>query len=90
MRTGPLFARLEQSGDELLPLESLPAAVFLDDHVGNFVDPLVAGEPPAALEALAAPADGFAFLALARVHDLVAEMTAIGALHEPAPLRRNA
>ena len=74
----PLLAGLEQAGDQLLALEPLAAAVLLDHHVGDLVDPLVAGEAAAALEALAAPADDVAFLALARVHDLVAQWPQYG------------
>ena len=77
----PLLARFQQSANQLLSVESLTPPVLLHDHVRNFIDPFVAGETPAAFEALAPAADGFAFLALARVDDLVAEMTAIRTLH---------
>ena len=60
-----LLARLQQAGDELLPLEPFAAAVFLHHHVRDLVDPLVAGESLAAAEAFAAPADDFALAALA-------------------------
>ena len=56
-------------------------AVLLDHHVRDLVDPLVAGEAAAAVEALAPAANHLAFLALARVDDLVAEMAAERALH---------
>src|SRR5207342_1805444 len=68
--------------DEFLPLEPLAPAVLLDDHVRDFIDPFVAGEAPAAFETLAAAANDFALLALARVDDLVAQMTAVWTFHE--------
>src|SRR5688500_14357489 len=76
-----LFAGLEQPGHEFLPLESFAAAVFLDHHVRDLVDPFVAGEPPAAAQTFTAPADDLPFLALPRVDDLVAEVRAVGTLH---------
>src|SRR5688500_13434366 len=78
---GTFFARLEQTGDELLPLEALARAVLLDHHVRDLVDPLVTGEAAAAVEAFAPAADDLPFLALPRVDDLVAEMTAERTLH---------
>ena len=79
-----LLAGLEQPRHQLLPLEALAAAVLLHHHVRDLIDPLVAGEPPAAVEALAAAADDLALLALARVDDLIAEMSAERALHRGA------
>src|SRR5687768_15231835 len=76
-----LFTRLQQARDELLPLEPLPAAVFLHDHIRDFVDPLVAGKPLAAPEAFAPPANHFPFAALARVDDLIPEMSTVRTLH---------
>src|SRR5205807_10664844 len=78
---GALLARLQQARNELLPLEALPAAVLLHHHVGDLVDPLVAGEALAAIETLAPAANHFAFLRLARIDDFVAEMAAIRTLH---------
>src|SRR4030095_12459061 len=78
---GPLLARFQQTGDQLLPLESLPRPVFLDHHVRDLVDPLVAGETAPAAEALPPPADDLALFALSRVDDLIAEMGAERALH---------
>src|SRR5688572_20531555 len=78
---GTFLAGLEQAGDELLPLEALASAVFLDHHVRDLVDPLVAGEAAAAVETLPPAPDDLAFLALARVDDLIAQMTAEWALH---------
>src|SRR6185503_9103179 len=79
-----LLARLEQAGDQLLPLEALPAAVLLHHHVRDLVDPFVAREAAAALEAFTAAADHVALAALARVDDLVAEVAAERALHTGA------
>jgi hypothetical protein len=76
-----LSARLQQSGNELLALEALARPVLLDHHVGDLVDALVAGKAPPAVEAFTPPADRLALLALAGVHDLVAEVAAKWALH---------
>ena len=75
MLTGRFSHALSRPAIELLPLEPLARAVLLDHHVRDLVDPLVAGEAPAAVEALAPAADDLAFLALARVDDLIAEMS---------------
>src|SRR5688572_2541636 len=83
---GTFLARLQEARYELLPLEPLARAVLLDHHVWNLVDPLVAGEPAAAVETLAAAANHFALLAFARVDDLIAEMAAERALHLTASL----
>src|SRR4030095_1265217 len=76
-----LLARLEPAADELVPLAAFAAAGFLHDHVRNLVDPLVAREAPAALETLAPPANDLAFLALAQVDNLVAEVSTVRTLH---------
>ena len=76
-----LLAGLQQAVHELLPVEPLPAAVLLHDHVRDFVNPLVAREPAAAVEALTPAPDDLALVALPRVHDLVAEVGAVGTLH---------
>jgi len=60
-----LFARLEQSRDELRPLEPFARAVLLHHHVRNLVDSLVTGEALRALEAFAPAPDHFAFFTLA-------------------------
>src|SRR5439155_8926853 len=83
---GPLLTRFQQTRDQLLPLEALAGAVFLHDHVRDLVDPLVAREALAAIEAFTPPADDLAFLALARVDDFVAEMSTVRALHATGPL----
>ena len=67
-------------------LERLGTAVLLDDAVLDLLDVLAARVALAAAEALAAAADAVAFLALARVDDLVAEIAAEGTFHLITPL----
>src|SRR5207253_2786138 len=81
-RYGSLLAGPQQAIQHLLAIEFLAAAVFLDHHVGNFVDALVSGEALAALQTLAAPADGIGFLAFARIHHLVIFKTTERTLHD--------
>ena len=76
-----LLTGSHEAVEHLLPVESLPAAVFFYHHVGNFVDALVSGEALLALQAFAAAADGICFLALARIHDFVIFKPAKGAFH---------
>src|SRR4029079_14417512 len=80
----PLLARFQQAGNQLLPLEALPAAVLLHDHVRDVFDSLVARETLLAIRAEALPpaADLAAILFLARVDDLVHQVPAVRALHE--------
>ena len=68
-------------------LEPLARSVLLHHHVRNLFDSLVAGKALAAffVEALAAAANCVAFAALARVHDLVADVTAEWTFHLIAP-----
>ena len=80
-RDRALLAGLQQALHHLLAVEALAAAVLLDDEVRDLVDALVGREALAAVEALAAAADHVAFLALARVDDLVLEVGAERALH---------
>src|SRR5262245_54952024 len=77
----PLLARLEEPGDELLPLEPLSRAVLLHHHVRDLVDPLVAGEALPALEAFPPPANHLALARLARIDNLVAEVRAVRTFH---------
>src|SRR5271157_297722 len=86
-RDGAFFAGAEQAAEHLLAVEALAAAVFLDHHVGDFVDALVGGEAAIAALALAAAADGIGLLALPRVDDPVLTETAIGTFHLRAILR---
>src|SRR5690606_19457800 len=59
---GPLLAGLENATLDLPAIEGLPSPILLDDHLGDFFDALVRGKPAATLEALAAAANGIAFL----------------------------
>src|SRR5437879_4573919 len=77
----PLLARFQKSLQNLLPLEALAPPVFLDDHVGNFVDTFVGGEAAAAFQALAPAANGVADAALPRVDHLVVNVRAKRTLH---------
>src|SRR5713226_7494595 len=81
----PLLAGFEETGDQLLPFEPLAAAIFLHHHVRNLVDPFVAGEAFAAIEAFATAPYDFPLLALPRIDDLVAEMRAVRTLHAGLP-----
>src|SRR5438105_1599925 len=67
-RDWTLFAGAQQSGENLLPVELLPATVFFYDHVGNFVDTFVRRKAPLTFHALATAANRLALFALARVH----------------------
>src|SRR5882757_2355853 len=75
------FASLQESLQNLLPLEALAPPVFLDDHVRNFVDAFVGGEPPAAFQALAPAANGVANAALPRADHLIVNVRAKRTLH---------
>src|ERR1043165_681860 len=81
-RDGPLLAGPKESGHHLVAVERLAPPVLLDDHVGDFVNALVGRDPPLTFQALAAAADGIALARLARVDDLVFEVTAEGASHK--------
>src|SRR4029079_6005411 len=60
---GTFFARLQQPCNQFLTLEPFAAAILLDHHVGDLVDPLVAGEAAATVQALSTPPDDFALFA---------------------------
>src|SRR6266478_2236733 len=78
---GTLFARFQKPLQNLLPLEAHAPPVFLDDHVGNFVDAFVGGEPPAAFQALAAAANSVADAAFPGIDHLVVNVRAKRTLH---------
>jgi len=78
---GALFAGAQQAAENLLALKALAAAVFFDDHVGNFVDALVGGEAAVALLAFTAAADGVGLFAFARVDYAVLSESAEWTLH---------
>src|SRR5205085_3208244 len=88
-RNRPFFAGFQDAGQHFLTIESLAPSVFFDGHVRDFVDAFVAREAPLAFQTLAAPANRIAFLAFARVHDLVVEMTAKGTFHMVSSPRRS-
>src|SRR5882762_23395 len=75
------FASLQKPLQNLLPLEALAPPVFLDDHVGDFIDAFVGGEPPAAFQALTPAANGVANAALPRVDHLIVNVRAKRTLH---------
>src|SRR4030095_5687935 len=77
----PFFARFQQPRNQLLAFEALARAILLDHHVRDLVDPLIAGESASAVEAFATAANHFAFLAFARIDDLIAQMAAKPAFH---------
>jgi hypothetical protein len=78
---GSFFAGAEESVEDFAAFEFFAAAIFFDDHVGDFVDALVGGEAFVASLTLAASADGVSFFAFARVNDAVLGEPAIRALH---------
>src|SRR2546430_423300 len=87
-RARALLAGALEPVHELGALEGLPPAVLLDHHGERLLDPLVGGEAPAAVLAVAPAADRVPFLAEARVHDPVLQVVAeraahAGGLHQP-------
>src|SRR5215469_3146400 len=77
-----LFACFQESLQYLLPLEALAPSVLLDDLIGNFIDPFVGREAPAAFQAFTPPADGVPAAAFSRIDHLVIYVRAKGTLHE--------
>ena len=71
MLTGRFSQAFSRPPEHLLAVELLAPAVLLDHHVRNFVDSLVGGVAAGALQALAAAANGIAFLALPGIHYLI-------------------
>src|SRR5262249_53402509 len=65
----------------LLTLKLLPATIFFDDHVRDFIDPFVCRIAPGTLQTFPPTANGIAFLALPAVHDFVMQMIAKRAFH---------
>src|SRR5690606_13482021 len=84
---GPLLAGLHQTGQHLLPLEGLPAAVLLDDHERRLLPPLVGGNPAAAPLALAAAPDGRPFVGGPGVQHFAVAVVAVRAAHPGPSLR---
>src|SRR5262249_51498041 len=80
-RDGPLLAGLDEPGPEFLAVEGLPTPVLLDDDVGDLLDRLVGGEPPAAGGAFAPPPDDLAFRPLRGAHPAIVQAAAKRAFH---------
>ena len=83
----PLLGRLEQSPQNLVPVEWFPASIRLNDHEVDLTDPLIGSEALEALLALASAANHRAILALTRIDDLFFETATVGTLHRRAPWR---
>jgi hypothetical protein len=75
------LAGVKESGEDFLAVEVFAAAVFLYDHVGNFVETFVGGEAFVAALTLASTADGVSIFGLAAVDDFVLGEGAEGAFH---------
>src|SRR5450759_1741002 len=84
-----LFARLQQPAEHLLAVELLAPAILLDHHVRDFINSLVRSVAAGAFQALAAAANGIAFLALTGIDYLIVQMIAEWTLHSDAsrPIR---
>src|ERR1035437_3608030 len=76
-----LFAGLQQSAEHLLAVELLAPAILLDHHIRDFINSLIRGVAAGAFQALAAAANGIAFLAFAGVDYLIMQMIAKWTLH---------
>src|SRR5215467_2795221 len=85
-RNGTLLAGTQQAAKDFLPFKLLPAAIFLDHHVRDFIDALVRGKALFALQAFAPPADGSAIFVLARIDDFVVFKPTKWAFHRVAVL----
>jgi hypothetical protein len=57
------LAGFADTGPHLFAAENFPAAIFFDDHDGNFFNVFVGGEAPGTVEALPAAPDYAAVLA---------------------------
>src|SRR5206468_8630250 len=68
---GPPFASFHKADHQLLPVKLLAASVFLDNHVGDFIDALVGRKAAPAPDALPPAADRVANLRLPRAPNLV-------------------
>src|SRR5579859_828431 len=67
---------------DFLPFESLAPSVLLNHHVRDFIDTLVSGESPAALQAFAPAANGVAPTAFPRINHFVINVRTKRTLHE--------
>ena len=79
---GAFLAGAEEAGEDFGALEFFAAAIFFDDHVGDFVDAFVGGEAALTLFALAAAANGIRLFAFAAVYDAVLGEGTEGAFHQ--------
>src|SRR5712691_2309446 len=75
------FTSFQEPLQNFLPFETLAPPVLLDDHVRDFVDALIRGEPPAAFQALAPPANGVAEAAFPRSEEHTSELQSQRTLH---------
>src|SRR5438552_671129 len=80
-RDWPFLAGAQQTVQHLLAVEFFPPAIFFDDHVRDFINALVSGKPLLAVYALSPATDGFALLALARIHYFIVDETAKRTFH---------
>ncbi len=78
---GTLLARLEQTVQDLVPIELLPTSILLDHHVRDFIDSLIACETACTVQTLAPPADRVAVTTLAGVDDAIFQKSAVWAFH---------
>ena len=76
-----LLAGAHQAVEDFLAVKTLAAPVFLDYHIGDFIDALVGGKALLALQAFATATDGIRLFAFARIHDFVIFKPAKGAFH---------
>src|SRR5215813_7998299 len=84
-RDGAFLAGAKQSRHDFVAVERFAPAIFLDDHVWDFVDPLVGGESPLAFQALAAAAYRIALPRFAGIDDPIFDVSAEWALHKIIP-----
>ena len=76
-----LLACADDSVQELVPVESLAAAVLLDNHEDHFFDLLIGCEPSAAFLAFTSSSDSTAILGVTGIYDLAVFVFTIRALH---------
>jgi hypothetical protein len=81
-RDRAFLASAQQAAQHLLAFEFFPAAVFLDHHVGDFIDAFVGSKALVATLAFATTANRICFFAFARIHDTILRESAIRAFHQ--------
>src|SRR6267154_2490729 len=77
----PLLASFQQTLQNFLTFESFAAAVLLDHHVRNFINPFVRGEAPPTFEAFPPASNSVAAAPLSRINYLVIDVRTERALH---------